>query len=377
MTTALVLANAGFRVTLFEKAEGFETLGAGIQLSPNATSVLQSLGLANKLRAVATQPSAIRIENGIVGWHLATIPLGEELQARHKNPYLLVHRADLQQILFTACDNHPSINIEFSSEIVEMAPHGRGVTISLAQSRNVSERLGATVVLADGIWSKLRTEVMHLPEPVYSGKIAWRAMFPANAVPDASFLEQTRVWFGPKSHVVTYPVRSRRQLNMVIIADGPKANEGERLVASSEEISKWFKWWRGSFRPLLKEQTRWTGWPLFEMPVPKQMHLSSIALAGDVAHAMLPFAAQGAAMAIEDAAVLGKCLSEHDTLDEALNTYSRLRVKRVGKVMKTARKNGRIYHMGLLTGLFRDMGMKLLPKKKLSDRQDWIYNWRP
>ena len=278
MTTALVLANAGFRVTLFEKAEGFETLGAGIQLSPNATSVLQSLGLANKLRAVATQPSAIRIENGIVGWHLATIPLGEELQARHKNPYLLVHRADLQQILFTACDNHPSINIEFSSEIVEMAPHGRGVTISLAQSRNVSERLGATVVLADGIWSKLRTEVMHLPEPVYSGKIAWRAMFPANAVPDASFLEQTRVWFGPKSHVVTYPVRSRRQLNMVIIADGPKANEGERLVASSEEISKWFKWWRGSFRPLLKEQTRWTGWPLFEMPVPKRMHLSSIAI---------------------------------------------------------------------------------------------------
>ena len=82
-------------------------------------------------------------------------------------------------------------------------------------------------------------------------------------------------------------------------------------------------------------------------------------------------------MAIEDAAVLGKCLSERDTLDEALNTYSRHRVERIGKVMKTARKNGRIYHMGLLTGLFRDMGMKLLPKKKLSDRQDWIYNWRP
>ena len=155
MTTALVLANAGFRVTLFEKAEGFETLGAGIQLSPNATSVLQSLGLANKLRAVATQPSAIRIENGIVGWHLATIPLGEELQARHKNPYLLVHRADLQQILFTACDNHPSINIEFSSEIVEMAPHGR---------ERVRDQLGAAVHDARGIDALLGYEAGHLVE---------------------------------------------------------------------------------------------------------------------------------------------------------------------------------------------------------------------
>jgi salicylate hydroxylase len=376
LTTALVLAKAGYRVRVFERAEGFETIGAGLQLSPNAMRVLSSLGLAEKILAVAVEPDALVIRSGRWNWQLASLTLGDKMKRRFGERYLVIHRADLQQVLFSACQYHPQISVEFSSEITEMAPYQRGVTISLRQNGDEFEHAGVAAIVADGVWSKLRTQVMQLDPPVYSGKVAWRAVFPASSVWSPDALNQVSVWFGPRSHVVAYPVRSGRQLNMVVITRGPATSDGQTLSAEVGELLPRFKRWRAPFVTLMEEQARWTGWPLFETPKPDRLHIGSVALVGDAAHGMLPFAAQGAAMAIEDAAVLGSCFMQHDTVTDAMEAYSRARLARVSKVMKTARKNGEIYHLGFPASSMRNIGMKLLPESMLSKRQDWIYSWR-
>lgn len=359
-----------------EKSEGFDTIGAGLQLSPNATRVLGKLGLERFLDAACTRPDTLNIHNGRTGYKLATIRLGDHVQRRFGAPYLLAHRADLQSILFERCQNDPRINIRFSSQVIEMAPHARGVTATYREGGQDHERNASALVVADGVWSRLRTRVLQLEAPNYSGKIAWRAMIPADQVKSDTLLANTHVWFGPKSHVVTYPLRSGQSVNVVVITQGPEASEGDRLEISASELLTRFNKWKGDFLPLLETKARWTGWPIFEMAGPRPMKLGTIALVGDAAHAMLPFAAQGAAMAIEDAAVLGKMFETHDTPIDAMDAFEKARLARVKRMMKTARKNGRIYHMSGIPSEFRDLGMWMMPTALMEARQNWIYSWK-
>ncbi len=376
LAAALALAQSGQRVIIHEKAEGFDTLGAGLQLSPNATSVLYKLGLHKELEAIASEPGAIQLHSGKSGQRLASIRLGDHARKQYGKPYFVAHRADLQTILFNRCQNSNRIAIRFSSEIIEMAPHKNGVTAMVSENGDISERTAAAIVVADGVWSKLRTKVLKLSSPNYSGKIAWRALMPAAYLPDAEMARSTHVWFGKKSHVVTYPIRGGDSINMVIITAGPEANEGERLTISHQELQNHFKGWRAAFLPLLEQKARWSGWPLFEQPKSGPMHFGAIGLVGDASHAMLPFAAQGAAMAIEDAWVLGQSFKDHDSAHDAMASYEKQRRKRVNRVMELARKNGRIYHLGQPIATARNLVMSMTPDALLAKRQDWIYNWK-
>lgn len=376
LSAALSLAKAGQSVIVHEKAEGFETLGAGLQLSPNATSVLYRLGLTKELETIATEPEAIRLHSGKSGRRLATLTLGSAARRKFGSPYFVVHRADLQSILFNRCQNDNRISIRFSSEIVEMAPHRNGVTAMVQRKGEISERTACAIIVADGVWSKLRTQVLKLDAPRYSGKIAWRALMPAANLANPELSRNTKVWLGAKSHVVTYPIRDGSSVNMVVITNGPMASEGERLTINNSELQAQFAKWNGGFVPILDQQARWTGWPLFELEKSGPMHFGAIGLAGDAAHAMLPFAAQGAAMAIEDAWVLGNAFKEHDSAHAAMAAYEKARKGRVNRVMGMARKNGRIYHLGQPVSTARDLTMMLTPNGLLSKRQEWIYGWK-
>jgi len=374
LTTALCLAAKGRKVVVFEKAEGFEMLGAGLQLSPNAMHVLNELGLNRWIDQVSSEPNAIEIANGITGSRLASLPLNGKFKEKFGAPYKVIHRADLQNILFNACKSHPDIDVCFSSEVLEMAPYGRGVTVMFNQSNEINEMQTAGLIIADGVWSKLRTEVIGLEKPEYSGKVAWRALLPANSDSQETC---TRVWFGPKSHVVSYPVRSGNYQNLVIITDGPETSGKKSITIELDELKSKFSNWQGDFLPLLNQKARWTGWPLFEMQKIDRVAYGPVALVGDAAHSMLPFAAQGAAMAIEDAAVLASEVSSREHVSDAFTAFEKQRVPRVSKVAKTARANGRIYHLSGIRSDLRDLGMWLTPAAILSARQDWIYSWRP
>jgi salicylate hydroxylase len=376
LTTALALGEAGYQCVVYEKAEGFDAIGAGIQLSPNAVGVLSSLGMGPLLSSIASEPLRIDMFNATHGYRIKSLKLNPQIKDRFGSPYFVVHRPNLQSLLFSQCNAHPNVNVQFSSSIIEMAPHQRGVTAMIQSNEQISERLGSSIILADGVWSGLRSSVLKLDPAEYSGKIAWRALIPINASLPEYFKEATTVWLAPKSHIVTYPVRNGDHLNIVAITDGAEQSFGEQLTITAEELKSYFSGMSSDLVKLFDSKARWTGWPVFHHSTPDNLNTGKIALIGDAAHAMLPFAAQGAAMAVEDAAVLARCFKEAETVEVALENYAIARRPRIQKTAKTARANGRIYHLPKPLALCRDFVMAVTPASLLMARQNWIYRWK-
>jgi salicylate hydroxylase len=384
LTTALCLAAAGFRVDLFERAPGFDATGAGLQISPNALHVLDRLGLTKSIKNIATGPSAIRIMSGTSGRQIVDIPLGASAIRRYGLPYLVAHRADLQQVLSRAVYDNPDITLHLNSQIVEMAEHANGVTALVYSRGQINEYHGIALIAADGVWSSLRTRLFELAPARYSGSIAWRALIAAEQLPGVRDLENTQLWLASKAHAVTYPVRGGRYLNVVIVT-----NQAERqntidvnwtCGATADEVKTELKGWHPDFLSLFAYRARWTCWPLFHMPKTRNLVKGRAALVGDAAHAMLPYAAQGAAMAIEDAATLAHCLINMDKsktgVHDALLAYQKARIPRINRAARLTSANRSIYHLSQPLALARNMAMIALGGQRLLRRNDWLYHWR-
>jgi len=376
LTAALCHAQQGDQVKVYERAESIQPLGAGIQISPNAFHVLKEIGLGRQLRALGDQPNAIIMMNALTGRPLNQLPLGMGMEDAYQAPYLVIHRADLQGLLLKACEKTPDIELFFSSEIKDAAPHDNGVTVLVRSDSEIQERVGDVLIGADGVHSHIRNSVLKFPKARYSGKTAWRALVPAAEVSDHQALQNTIAWLGPKAHAVTYPVRQKQFMNVIAVTQ-ETASEGVSEILPGE-LSEKFRRWDQSFTDVfLNNDLQWTAWPLHGMGPPSILAARSIVLVGDAAHAMLPFAAQGAAQAIEDAHVLARCLGETEDIETALKTYQELRLPRVRKVVKTATSNGRIYHMTGPMAMARNLALKNLSGNRLLKKQDWIYRWRP
>lgn len=382
--TALCLAKRGFRVELFEQAEGFESVGAGLQIPPNALRVLEWLGIEQRLKLVATGPASIRIISGRSGRQITSIPLGENALRRYGKPYLVVHRADLLQTLIQAVADKPDIKIHMSSRVEDVSEHARGVTALVYSRGEMNEFHGAGLVAADGVWSRLRERRFGLPPARYSGITAWRAMVSASQLPGAQDLENTRLHLSPDGHLVCYPVRAGRYLNIVALAPADLEDGNPQhwtTSASSSEIHEKFANWHKDITSLFKLRSRWTRWPLYTCQVPGHWNKGKTVLAGDAAHAMLPFAAQGAAMAIEDAHELAATLARErggeDAVERAFAAFSRSRVPRVRKAVRLTNTNRRIYHLKGPLDQARNLAMMAAGGGLLLSRQDWLYGWQP
>lgn len=375
LTAALCLAKAGNSVSVFERAVTLEPLGAGIQISPNAFHVLSNLGLGEELISVGDVPSAILMMNAAKGTRLATIPLGFNIQDKYGAPYIVIHRADLQNILLKACSENPDISLTFGSEVTDAAVHKNGITALVKSDGEITEEVGDLLVGADGVGSRIRTDVLKLKKAEYSGKTAWRALIPASQVKMLEALENTVVWLGPKAHAVTYPVRGGEYLNVIAVTQ--EADVARTDAISKEYLGEKFAHWSIDIKDLLKCDVDWSGWPLFETASVKTMAVKSVTLIGDAAHAMLPFAAQGAAQAIEDAHVLAKSLLDTKDVETALKQFEKQRLPRIQRVTATARSNGRIYHLSGILAAVRNFGLCKISGEQLLQKQDWIYRWKP
>jgi salicylate hydroxylase len=380
LAAALCLARAGFAVDLFEQAEGFDTIGAGLQISPNAASVLEQLGLLDRLKMAAVAPGAIRVMSGISGRDIARVSLGAMALERYGLPYLVAHRADLQQTLAMACADHPDIRLHMGCRVEDAATHDNGVTLLAKRGDRIVEQAARALIAADGVWSRLRATPFGLPKAVYSGQTAWRALISADQLPGVHDMENTQLWLAPRAHVLTYPVRTSRHLNVVVILDASEPPQGWATPGRVEEMRAALAGWNPLFMGLLDLQARWTRWPLFGQPDTPRWTLGNMALAGDAAHAMTPYAAQGAAMGLEDAWVLARCLAkardEGSSTSEALLAYEKSRRDRVERAARLARTNKAIYHLPQPAAFARDAGMYLLGGERLLARQDWLYSWR-
>lgn len=359
LTAALAFADKGFAVEIFEKAESLEEIGAGIQLSPNAMRLLQSLGLAEGLRPGLFEPEAIEIRDGLSGRRLNSIPLGETARRRYGAPYALIHRADLQATLYAAARARDGVSIHLQAEVHDIRATDSGVVFHAAGQGFRSDVL----VAADGMNSRLRTGYLGNPGPRPLGKTAWRAALPASALPSSISRVVTGLWMGPGGHFVHYPVRGGATLNVVVIAGEPVASGAPPLAPFGKAA-----------RQLIDAVPEWTRWPLFENdPVPAWTR-GRVALIGDAAHAMAPSAAQGGAQAIEDACELASALAAApDEPAAALASYERSRRPRVIRVAQEAKNNLAIYNMRGLPATLRNVVISALPAKILLSRLDWIF----
>ena len=381
LTAALALARKGFRVVVLEAARRLEETGAGIQLSPNATRALIGLGLADHLLPHAVAPEAIRIRAGGSGREIARFALGQEAAVRHGAPYWLMHRGDLQRTLLEAAAEYPDIILKLGVSVADHASHREGVTVAASASGNVArimvEEHGIALIGADGLWSSVRKSLGHAQEPRFGRRTAWRAIVPASEVASIWRAPVINLWLGANAHLVHYPVRTGRAINLVAIVNDRTELRGWSVPGLRDELNARFARWAPAARELLASAQNWQRWSLYDLPPLPRWGSGPVTLLGDAAHPALPFLAQGGAMAVEDAVVLADELGKSpDDPAHALRTYEHRRMPRTARVMREAARTGHIYHLWGPLAFGRHLVMRARGEK-LRARYDWLYDWRP
>jgi len=380
LTSALAFARSGFHVTLLEQAERLEETGAGIQLSPNATRILTELGVGERLRPFVVTPQGLRVRNGRTGRQLVHMPLGETVAARYGAPYWSIHRGDLQAALAAAVAGDININLKLGRRMEEFDVHGNNISVSSRSRTGVWHEQGDALIAADGLWSVARALIGSGDTPRFVRRVAWRALIPAEQAA-AEFREPLiHLWLGADAHVVHYPVKAGALINIVVIVDDSWHAPGWSAPANRADLLARLpaQRWAPQLLELLNAPATWLRWALYSRRPLHRWSQGRVALIGDAAHPMLPYLAQGAAMAIEDAAIAARCLAQKpDDAAAALKAYGAVRRARANKVQRLAARNGQRYHFGRLNGMVRDTAMRLMGGTRLLQHYDWIYDWRP
>jgi len=379
LTTALALARSGFRVVVCEQAQELSEAGAGLQLSPNASRLLIELGLGDALHPHIVAPDHLSIRRGRSGDELARMKLGREIAFRYGAPYWVVHRADLQAVLRDAVLAHPDIVLQLGARIHDLAVHQNGVTVQVRRGDRMGEERGLALIGADGLWSQTRRLLGETAAPRFGGRTAWRATVPAAAMPESFRAPAVHLWLGRGAHLVHYPVRAGALINIVAIVGDAWQGEGWSAPGSRDELLRRFGKlsWGGAAQSILQAPDSWLKWALFDRPPLRRWGQGSATLLGDAAHPMLPFLAQGAAMAIEDAMVLADCLAASpDDAPVGLRRYEMLRHGRTARVQRAARFTGEMYQLDGPLAFARNTLLRGMGDESLRARYDWLYDWR-
>ncbi len=382
LTAALAFARRGFSVRVFEQAPRIEAVGAGLQLSPNATHILQRLGVLDRLAPAAVRPRGVVLKDAESLRTLATVPLGDAAERRWKAPYLVAHRADLQQALLQRVANESGIDLLTGARVrrVNAGEHAIGITVE-ADGKSV-EFDGALLVGADGVWSTVRAATGLGATSAFTGELAWRTTVEASSPAGKAFAGigvpgSVTAFLHPGFHLIAYPVSRGEAFNLVAFTKGERIAEGWSGKADPELLRQAMGRTAPALARLAGEAGPWLAWPLHT--VDRRHPWTSargIALIGDAAHAMTPFAAQGAAMAIEDAATLAGHVAGPADLPHALAAWERERKPRVDKVARRGALNHLAWHATGPVALARNLFLKTRAPERLAADLDWLYGWR-
>jgi salicylate hydroxylase len=377
LTAALALAQRGFEVTLLEAADRLDEVGAGLQLSPNAARVLVALGIAERIKPHVVLPEHLAVRNARSGRLLAQGPLGATSAQRYGAPYWVIHRGDLQAALCDAIVATPGITLRLGCKVESFTAEPDSVVVSASHGSQPLALRAQALIAADGLWSTLRQQLGHPPAPRPAGQTAWRTLVPIDVTPKSASLPAINLWLGTDAHLVHYPVKAGRMINVVAIVDDDWREPGWSTPGSSRALLDRFsaEQWHASARDLLVACERWQKWALFDCPPLASWGKGRVTLLGDAAHPMLPYLAQGAAMAIEDAAVLATCLDRNPDVPAALRTYEASRLPRTTRVQRDASRNGTVYHMSGAAAALRSLALMTMGGDRLISRYDWLYGW--
>lgn len=381
LAAAITLRRAGFDVQVFERRAAIASEGAGIQLGPNATRMLRLMGVADEMSAAASVPHAILVHRGIDGRRLTTLPLGDAIAARHGAPYWVLHRMDLVRALHAAA-LRAGATIHFGVGIERVEANCDSARLTLSNGRVIR---GAAVIGADGLWSTVRAQAFDGDTVTSTGLVAARGIVTSGL----EFLRRdaVSVWMAPDVHLVAYPIHGGRALNIVLIAPGVASGERWSGDVSMDEMRQRLSGTPGSLRfsaalqDLAGAAAPWRQWPLVTRPPLTSFARGRIVLIGDAAHPMMPFLAQGGAMALEDAVVLGTELAvarAYPTGDPA-TAFARFSARRLGRthrVVAAARRNGRLYHLSGAAAMVRNAALGAAPGSMVMRGYDWLYGER-
>jgi salicylate hydroxylase len=376
LAAALALARAGQRVTVLERNAEFAPIGAGIQLGPNAVKVLASWGLQDALLARACLPQAIAVHHASTGRSISRILLGNAVQQRYGQVYASVHRAHLHAVLLAAVQAEPGVQVLCNAPVqgVQQLPNST-VQVSTPEQACTADAL----IAADGVWSSVRPLVFADGAPRATGHAAYRTLLPIAQVP-AAWRNHVGVWWARDVHVVHYPVHSGQQLNLVVLSQAPAAQATASWAqsASHAQVMAQLPEMCSDLKALLNlahnaqcDANPWQSWHLYDRPAARSWVQGHVALLGDAAHPMLPYLAQGAAMALEDAAVLAQQVAAQPDWSSAFINYQSIRKPRAERVVATARRNGRIFHLPAPWSIARDAVLAYKGTEVLG--MPWLY----
>ena len=377
LAAALSSARAGWQVRLYEKAEVFSEVGAGLQLGPNATRILQGWGLGQALERLAAFPDKLLVRSAPSGRELASLSLGSRCQQRYGAPYATLHRADLHSMLLDSVRLRPEVKLHLNSPVTGYTDTPEGVQLAWADGYSVE---GDALIGADGLWSQVRLQTLedHVAQP--TGHLAYRALVRQSDLPKSLRSQQVIVWLGPDMHLVSYPVRGGEWLNVVMFTQGqvPDDHQDWDHAGLRDNVLTATAGHCAELTALVEAVPAWRLWALCDRPPvasAAQMACGRVALLGDAAHPMPPYLAQGAGMAIEDAAELGRCLAgvvkPVADVPLALRRYALNRWQRNARVQARAVRNGQIFHATGPLRLGRDIALKLLGHRLLD--MPWLY----
>jgi len=377
LTAALALSRTGARIVVLERAAALSETGAGIQLTPNASGILADLGLDPAIARHASEPEGLDVFSGRSGARLATMPLGPNARRRFGAPYRTIHRGDLQAVLAAAVGREPAVEVHLGAEVLDVTTEGDVAWVRAATDTGHWDVSANAVIGADGVHSGLRRLLPNVAAAQPTGRTAWRAVLPRDAL--AAVSERLiGLWLGPDAHLVHYPVRQGGEINIVAIVRDDWRGEGWSAPGDPAELAAKFASWGKAPRAILSGPPRWRKWSILVRPPAGSIVDGLLALIGDAAHAMPPYLAQGGAMAIEDAAILGRELAgEAVDVNAALLRYARQRKGRVERVWRAASRTGDLFEMRAPLSLARDLGLRALGGGGLLRRNAWIYGWKP
>jgi len=375
LTTALALARIGQPTILIEQRTRIDEVGAGIQLSPNASRILIDLGLGPALAKVVAEPQRLTVRSAKSGKVLGRMPLGEAMRGQYGAPYWTIHRADLQTILLDAVRGSDHIRLAFGRTVAEIEDNSASSVTIRCDSQSASESVtGKALIGADGIWSNVARLMGDMSKPEFHRHIAWRGLVARKDWPTDLASDETGLWLGSGAHLVHYPIRRGEFINLVAVTSDPDNQPGWSRAGEPSVLQKRFSSWHPDAVRAIKAAQEWTIWSLFDRPPRSQWMDNRVVLSGDAAHPVLPFLAQGGALAIEDAHVLSAELSkDRGNPITAFAAYADLRKQRSTKIQAAARRNGDIYHMRWPLSIGRDLTMA---RMNLAEHYSWIYDWR-
>ncbi|MGN1056219.1 MAG: FAD-dependent monooxygenase [Comamonas sp.] len=379
MAAALGASHAGWDARVFERVPAFSEVGAGVQLGPNVVRRLQAWGLQKALQDVVAVPQKLVARDALSGAELAQSPLGQSMVERYGAAYVTAHRADVHHLLHTAAQERSDVFINPGQAVQAIVGTERVTTIRTSANKMVE---GDALMLADGVWSGLRASVLDdASRPRFSGHLAYRVLLPMDQVPVWARASQVTVWLGPKMHAVQYPVRRGELLNLVVIVEGQAPDDMEHWdhAANAEILAQRLRHFSRDLQDVVGAAAAaglpWRLWPLaVRAPLqgPEGMARGLVGLIGDAAHPMLPYLAQGAGMAIEDAAELQRALSMHDLdVELRLRRYALNRWERNARVQARSLRNGRIFHATGPVRWGRDLSMRMLGGRLMD--LPWLY----